>query len=32
MKFFDTFGNTEYRMKMLNLFPAEFSKGYMLYK
>ena len=32
MRFFDTFGDPAYRMKVLNLFPDEFSKGYMLYK
>lgn len=32
MKFFDTFPNTTYRQKVLSLFPAEFSKGYILYK
>ena len=32
MKYFDTFGDTGYRMKVLNLFPDEFKKGYMLYK
>lgn len=32
MKFFDTFTNTEYRNKILNLFPDEFKKGYRLYQ
>ena len=32
MKYFDTFRDTEYRMKILNMFPEEFKKGYMLYK
>lgn len=32
MKFFDTFPNSTYRQKVLSLFPAEFSKGYALYK
>ena len=32
MKFFDTFRDITYRMKVLNLFPDEFKKGYMLYK
>ena len=32
MKFFDTFADTAYRMKILNLFPDEFKKGYALYK
>lgn len=32
MKFFDTFSDMGYRMKVLNLFPDEFKKGYMLYK
>jgi hypothetical protein len=32
MKFFDTIPNVGYRMKVLNLFPEEFAKGYMLYK
>lgn len=33
MKFFDEFfRDTELRMRMLKLFPAEFSKGYALYK
>lgn len=32
MAFFDTFGDIEYRMRILNLFPDEFKKGYMLYK
>ena len=33
MKFFDiVFPDTAYRMKVLNLFPEEFRKGYMAYK
>lgn len=32
MRFFDTFKDINYRMKVLNLFPDEFKKGYMLYK
>lgn len=33
MKFFDeSFRDTTQRMKMLNLFPKEFKKGYILYK
>lgn len=32
MAYFDTFANTEYRMKVLNLFPDEFKQGYLLYK
>ena len=32
MKFFDTIPNVAYRMKVLKLFPEEFSKGYILYK
>jgi hypothetical protein len=32
MKFFDTFRDITYRMKVLNLFPDEFKKGYVLYK
>jgi hypothetical protein len=33
MKFFDDyFKNTEQKMKILKLFPKEFSKGYALYK
>jgi hypothetical protein len=32
MKFFDTFGDIAYRMKVLKLFPEEFQKGYVLYK
>lgn len=32
MRFFDTFGDPNYRMKILKLFPEEFKKGYMLYK
>ena len=32
MKFFDTFRDVNYRMKVLNLFPDEFKKGYILYQ
>lgn len=32
MRFFDTFRDPAYRMKVLQLFPDEFVKGYMLYK
>lgn len=33
MKFFDiAFPDTKYRMKVLNLFPDEFKKGYVAYK
>ncbi len=32
MAFFDTFGDINYRKKVLNLFPDEFRKGYLLYK
>lgn len=33
MKFFDDyFRNSEYRQKMLKMFPEEFKKGYRLYK
>ena len=32
MKFFDTFKDTNYRLKVLKLFPEEFAKGYILYK
>lgn len=32
MKFFDTFSDPAYRLKVLNLFPKEFTKGYLLYK
>ena len=31
MKFFDTFKDINYRVKVLNLFPEEFKKGYTLY-
>ena len=31
MKFFDQFKDIGYRMKILNLFPDEFKKGYALY-
>lgn len=32
MRFFDTFKDPQYRMRVLKLFPEEFSKGYLLYK
>lgn len=32
MKYFDTFRDPAYRMKVLKLFPDEFAKGYVLYK
>ena len=32
MKYFDTFKDPSYRMKILNLFPDEFKKGYILYQ
>lgn len=32
MQFFDTFRDVNYRMKVLNLFPDEFKKGYILFK
>lgn len=32
MKFFDTFRDPGYRMRVLKMFPDEFAKGYMLYK
>lgn len=32
MAFFDTFGDVNYRMRIINLFPDEFKKGYALYK
>ena len=32
MKFFDKFTDPSYRMRVLKLFPDEFSKGYILYK
>lgn len=32
MKFFDTFKDVQYRMKILNLFPDEFKKGYIKYQ
>lgn len=32
MSYFDTFTDIQYRMKILNLFPKEFKKGYILYK
>lgn len=33
MKYFDdAFGDVNYRMRVLNLFPKEFAKGYVLYK
>lgn len=32
MRFFDSFSSIENRMKILNTFPDDFKKGYMLYK
>ena len=32
MAYFDTFSDIQYRLKVLNLFPEEFKKGYILYK
>ena len=32
MAYFDTFTDAQYRMRVLNLFPDEFKKGYVLYK
>lgn len=33
MRFFDeTFRDTNQRIKMINAFPEEFRKGYILYK
>lgn len=32
MRFFDSFKDLQYRLKVLKLFPEEFSKGYILYK
>ena len=32
MRFFDTFKDPQYRMKVLEMFPDEFKKGYLLYK
>jgi hypothetical protein len=32
MKYFDTFTDSAYRMKILKMFPNEFIKGYELYK
>ena len=32
MKFFDTFKDPVYRLRILKLFPEEFQKGYILYK
>ncbi len=32
MKYFDTFKDPAYRMKVLNLFPDDFKKGYILYQ
>lgn len=32
MKYFDTFKDTAYRLKVLKLFPSEFAKGYALYR
>ena len=31
MRFFDSFRDINYRLKVLNLFPDEFKKGYVLY-
>ena len=33
MRFFDEqFADVGYRMRVLKMFPAEFAKGYVLYK
>ena len=32
MRFFDTFKDPQYRLKVLKLFPEEFTKGYLLFK
>ena len=32
MKYFVTFRDAAYRMKILKMFPDEFAKGYMLYR
>ena len=32
MKYFDTFSDPAYRIKVLKMFPEEFAKGYVLYK
>jgi len=32
MKYFDTFSDYAYRMKILKMFPEEFKKGYYLYR
>ena len=32
MRFFDTFTDINYRLRILDLFPEEFKKGYVLYK
>ena len=32
MAYFDTFRDVNYRMRVLNLFPDEFKKGYILFK
>ena len=32
MRFFDTFKDIAYRLKVLDLFPDEFKKGYIMYK
>ena len=32
MAYFDTFRDVNYRMRVLNLFPEEFKKGYILFK
>ena len=32
MRYFDTFRDLNYRLKVLKIFPEEFHKGYVLYK
>jgi hypothetical protein len=32
MAYFDTIRDINYRMRVLNLFPDEFKKGYVLFK
>lgn len=32
MAYFETFSDANYRMRILNLFPDEFKKGYILFK
>ena len=32
MKYFDTFSDDAYRLKILKMFPSEFYKGYMMYR